>query len=75
MDLLRLELRRFLAARHRGADLRVRARNHRGTVDWSRRQRRGLSGSSQGDGSRRNTKREFQKVPALHDLFLAGLKL
>jgi hypothetical protein len=75
VNLLGLELRRLLAARHCGTTLRVGVRRPRGIADRPRREWRGLCRSGQGGGSRRNTNCKFQEVAALHDVFLAGLKL
>ncbi|GGI28472.1 hypothetical protein GCM10010987_49570 [Bradyrhizobium guangdongense] len=66
MHLLGLELRGFLAGGHRRVNFRMALRQP-DLTERLRRQRRGLNGSSQCRGARRDTKGKFQKVPALHE--------
>jgi hypothetical protein len=65
--LLGLELRGFFAGGDGGMSVRI-ALRHAGVAEHLRRQRRGLCGSGERGGSRRDTECKFQKVPALHDM-------
>jgi len=68
VHLLRLQLRRFIAAGDGGMGVGIVLRPATGNADGLRRQRRGLRGGGQCCGARRNTDGKFQKIPALHDV-------
>ena len=68
MHLLGLELGNFRAGGDGGMGIRVGLRQARGISERLRRQRRGLCGSRERSGSRRDPECKFQKVPTLHDM-------
>ena len=73
VNLLGLQLRGLIAVDHGGLDVRIGVRDSARTVDGPGRQRRGPGRRRHRSRTGRNTECNFQKVPALHRLFLSAL--